>query len=163
MTRALDRRKFIGLLAAGVAGLAAGSACAHSESATARDSYVRTVKASFDDVFADLEFAITERNYRITGVNSIGRAIVDRQDQKSPFPLASVVHFCNIEAAREILEINLDYLLLMPCRIALNEIDDGHIRIEAQLLPLDDEPLHAVAVRVNAMLRSIVDFAAGDW
>ncbi len=126
-------------------------------------TYTRTVKASFDDTFADLEFAITERNYRITGVNSIGRAINDRQDQKIDFPLASVVHFCNIQAAREILEISMDYLVLMPCRITLNEVDDGEVRIEAQLLPLDEPPLHSIAVRVNEMLQSIVDFAAGDW
>lgn len=125
------------------------------------DRYSRKVKADFNDVFADLEFAITEKNYRITGVNSIGRAITDRGD--SPFPLASVVHFCNIEAAKEILEISMDYLLLMPCRITLNEIDSGFVVIEAQLLPVNDKKLYKTALRVNAMLREIVDFAAGDW
>ena len=162
MTDTLARRQFIGLISAGIFSLAGATNAAERKVSQGR-TYVRTVKASFEDAFADLEFAITERNYRITGVNSIGRAINDRQDQKKNFPLASVVHFCNIEAAREILEISMDYLVLMPCRITLHEVDGGYIKIEAQLLPLDDEPLHATAVRVNAMLKSIVDFGAGDW
>ncbi len=123
--------------------------------------YSRKVKAEFDDVFADLEFAITEKNYRITGVNSIGRAITDRGS--NPFPRASVVHFCNIEAAKQILEISMDYLLLMPCRITLHEIDNGYVLIEARLLPLNDEKLRETAIGVNSLLREIVDFAAGDW
>ena len=111
-------------------------------------------------MFADLEFAITEKNYRITGVNSIGRAITDRGDD---YPLASVVHFCNIEAAKKILDISMDYLLLMPCRITINEIDNGLVAIEARLLPLNDEKLYETAISVNKLLRDTVDFAAGDW
>ena len=142
----------------GVSGAAGQENVQDSEPA---DKYSRTVKADFTDVFSELEFAITEKNYRITGVNSIGRAIADRDD--SPFPLASVVHFCNIEAAKQMLDISMDYLLLMPCRVTIQEIADGYVLIEARLLPLDDEKLLDTALSVNALLREIVDFAAGDW
>lgn len=163
MTDFAQRRRFVRLLLAhallGSQSLPALAADSHA----GKNRYSRSVKAAFDDVFSDLEFAITEHNYRITGINSIGRAIVDRADQQSDFPLASVVHFCNIEAAREILEISMDYLLLMPCRITVREIDEGRVHVEAQLLPEGDPQLAAIAIRVNVMLKAITDFAAGDW
>lgn len=148
---------YSGTLSADDAGAAAP---ATSDAALDQTRYARTVRGEFQDVFDDLKFAISEHNYRITGVNSIGQAIAERDDQ--PYTLSSVVHFCNIQAAREIIEISTDFLLHMPCRVVLQEIGNGEILIEARLLPRDPR-LHEIADRVNLMLRQIVDFAAGDW
>lgn len=161
MTIRLNRRAFGGLACGAFFGLISSSR-AEQKQAVHGASYSRSVVASFDDVFADLEFAITERNYRITGINSIGRAIAERHEDDADFPRAAVIHFCNIEAAREILKISMDFLLLMPCRITLNE-QGSQVKIEAQLLPYNDPRLRLTARNVNAMLMEIVDFAAGDW
>ena len=98
----------------------------------------------FVEVMADLEFAISEYNFRITGYNRVGEAIAERQ--QSSFPQATVVHFCNLEYAREFLVLAADYLLHMPCRIAVYE-QDQQVVVEARLLPEDDPRLGALSRR----------------
>ena len=118
--------------------------------------YTVTTSKPFEEVLADLEFAIGEHNFRLTGRDSIGAAIAERD--ASAFPSATVVHFCNLEYARRLLELDPRYLLHMPCRIALYE-QAGRVTIEARLLPESDPA--AVSARVNAILRAIVAESAG--
>ena len=119
--------------------------------------YSVSTDKSFEDVIEDIKFAISQRNYRITGTNNIGKAISQRSNK--PYPDSTILHFCNIQVAKQVFEINPDFLLHMPCRIAVRKFADG-ILIEARLIPENDTAMHNLALKVNTMLREIVDYGA---
>src|SRR3972149_11931629 len=80
-------------------------ACSDPSTAGHSDLIVRaTTDKSFQDVVDELEFAISERNFRITGANKIGSAL--RERGYKDFPDMQVIHFCSLEYAREALEID---------------------------------------------------------
>ena len=112
---------------------------------------------AFEDVVFELDFAITERNYRITGRNTIGKGIRDRGFEN--FPDVEVIHFCNLEYAREVLELDPGFVAQMPCRITIHEQNDGSV-ISLILLPQDHpEPrVNEFSRRMNGILREIVEF-----
>jgi len=112
----------------------------------------------FEDVREEIEFAITERNFRITGRNTIGAAL--RKRGFPDFPDVEVIHFCNLQNARKVLLLDPGFVAQMPCRITLHE-QNGRVIISAILLPEDnpDERVNAFARRLNRQLREIVDFA----
>lgn len=139
------------LLAFGLIGLS-GIAVAEHE---ALQRYSITVEKPFDEVIEDIEFAIAEYNYRITGRNNIGSAIAKREE--IDFPQATAIHFCNLEYARRFLEIAPDSLMQMPCLIGVREQGDKVI-VEARLLPEDDPRLKDLNIEVNGILKAIVDF-----
>ena len=118
-----------------------------------------TVKKPFADVIFELNFAITDRNFRITGRNSIGEGL--RQRGYKNFPNVEVIHFCSLELAREVLEIDPGFVAHMPCRITVHEAD-GKTVISLLKLPLDsaDARVNAFARRMNATLTEIVEFVA---
>lgn len=113
----------------------------------------------FDDVIFDLEFAITQRNFRITARNDIGRGI--RQRGFKDFPQVIIIHFCNLTLARKALEIDPNFINHMPCRIAVYDHGD-RITVSAMSLPEDsgDPNIDAFSRRVNVVLRGILSFAA---
>jgi len=123
--------------------------------------YRVTTAKTFTDVMQDLEFAIGSHNYRITSGNQIGAAIATREHTE--FADASVIHFCNLQIARQLLEISRDYLVHMPCRVVLWE-EKGSVTIETPLVP---EGLHEAAdemvKKINLKLVEIVDAAAEQW
>ena len=121
--------------------------------------YTVLSEKSFDEVLEDLKFAITEQNFRITSLNSIGQAISKREGK--PFPRVTVIHFCNVEFAREILEIDANYALNMPCRVAIHE-QSRRITIQTYFLPDNDPQLTNIGKKINIILKSIVDYAAWD-
>ncbi|NKC11515.1 MAG: DUF302 domain-containing protein [Gammaproteobacteria bacterium] len=112
----------------------------------------------FADVLIDLEFAITDNNYRITGRNDIGAAIAARQNR--PYPNYAVIHFCNLRDAQQILDVAPEFLVHMPCRISVRE-HAGDVIIEARLVPEHRMSVRKISRRINAMLREIADSAAG--
>lgn len=116
-----------------------------------------TTSKSFQDVIEELDFAITEHNFRITGRNVIGEAI--RKRGHTDFPLVEVVHFCNLEYARKFIERDPHFVLEMPCRIAVYQ-DHGKVVLATMLLPEDsaDPRLNNLARKVNGILRDIVAF-----
>lgn len=115
----------------------------------------RTTKA-YESVVTDLKFAITERNYRITGENDIGAALSRRHERRRD--PATVIHFCNLEIARTILDAAPDFLLHMPCKVAVYRV--GHETIvDTWLLPVDPR-IADIAVEINDLLRAIVSEAA---
>jgi uncharacterized protein (DUF302 family) len=120
--------------------------------------YRASTAKSFADVVFDLEFAIAQHNFRITGRNRIGAGLRERGHET--FPDAEVIHFCNLERAREVLELDPAFLALMPCRLAVHE-QNGQVVVTGILLPVDhpDERVNAFAREMNGMIRSIVDFA----
>jgi uncharacterized protein (DUF302 family) len=118
-----------------------------------------TTSKAFRDVIDDLEYAITDRNFRITGRNTIGTGIQAREHPS--FPNMEIVHFCSLENARELLEIDPTFLVHMPCRISAREHGKLTI-ITAPLLPTAhrDRRMRAYIKRMNTMIREIVSFAA---
>lgn len=133
------------------------AACTGAGEATPLLLEARTHKP-FDDVVFELEFAITEHNYRITGRNDIGEGLRARGHE---FPDMQIIHFCSLEQARALLSLDPGLLAEMPCRIAVRAEGDETV-ITAILLREDhaDERVVALARATNAMLREIVAFAA---
>ncbi|GEM_PF-491818 len=121
-------------------------------------AYPRITTKSFDDTVFDLKVAISEHNFRLTAENRIGDAIARREH--IPFPRASVFSLCNLHYAQRLIEIAPDYLLRMPCRIAVRRSAQGHTTIAAQLLPEDDPATGSIAMEINRILRAIVDEAS---
>lgn len=127
-----------------------------SQPATKATRVVRgETSKSFADVILELDFAITERNFRITGRNTLGKGLRDRGYKD--FPNVEVIHFCNLEYAREVLLIDPGFVAEMPCRITVHEAH-GKTVVSLVLLPEDhaDRRVNAFAARMNGMLREIL-------
>ena len=118
---------------------------------------VSKTEKPFEDVIFELDFAITERNYRITGRNTIGKGLRNRGYES--FPDVEVIHFCNLEYAREVLAIDPGFVAQMPCRITIHEENDQTV-ISLILLPEDhpNEQVNEFSRRMNVILREIVQF-----
>lgn len=124
-----------------------------------RDLVVRyTVDKSFDDVVFELDFAITDHNFRITGRNSIGSGL--RERGYHDFPNVEVIHFCSLELAREVLLLDPGFVAHMPCRVTVHE-EKGRTVVSLVKLPLTspDPRVNEFARRMNATLTEIVEFA----
>ena len=113
---------------------------------------------TFDDVVFELNFAITERNFRITGRNTIGEGL--RKRGYEDFPNIEVIHFCSLELAREVLLIDPGFVAQMPCRITVHEQGD-HTVVSVIRLPVDhhDQRVNEFARRMNRTLLDIAEFA----
>lgn len=121
--------------------------------------YQKEIERSYEDVLDDVKFAISEKNFRITGGNRIGGALAERHDEA--FPLSDIIHFCNLEYARRFIRLVPDYLRHMPCKVVVYE-NDGKITVETELLPEDDSEVGKVAQEVNQILKFIVDYATAE-
>jgi len=124
--------------------------------------YQRPTVKPLPDVLDDLEFAITERNFRITGRLSIGKAIRERDG--AGFPDYEVILFCNLGLARDMLQIEPEFVIFCPAKVAVRGNGPEFV-ISAPLLPEDsDRPaLNEFAARLNTLLRQIVDYGAESW
>ncbi len=80
---------------------------------------------NFSETMQNLDIAISEFNYRIIHRSDIGQAVRDRGDED--FPLSTIVSFCNITYAKEMMLINDDLINDMPCNVAVRETADGVI------------------------------------
>jgi len=120
-----------------------------------------TTDKPFADVVQELDFAITERNFRITGRNTIGKGLRDRG--YADFPDVEVIHFCSLEYAREVLLLDPGYVAMMPCRITVHEAK-GTTVVSLVLLPEahPDLKVMAFAKRMNGILREILAFVLED-
>jgi uncharacterized protein (DUF302 family) len=133
------------------------AACARQPTESAHWYQAETAKP-YDDVLAELELAITENNFRITGHNHIGSVI--RQRDNIAFPDYDTIQFCNLTLARQMLEMSPAAVAYMPCNIAVRS-ENGKVVIVTHLLPTDgpDERLNAFFSEMNGKLKKIVDFA----
>ena len=151
----------LALLCGSAGATAAASAPAPAVAAPVRPSLALIERGvtdkSFDDVILELDFAITERNFRITGRNTIGQGLRDRG--YADFPDVEVIHFCNLEYAREVLLLDPGYVAQMPCRITVHRERDETV-ISLVLLPEDhpDPRVNDFARRMNVLLREILAF-----
>ncbi|MGE0385897.1 MAG: DUF302 domain-containing protein [Gammaproteobacteria bacterium] len=121
--------------------------------------YEQRARKSFADAVFDAEFAITERNFRITSRNAIGTALRERGHAGTPD--IEIIHFCSLERAREILALDPAFVNLMPCRLTLRQ-DRDEVVIGVILLPERhrDRRVRDFARRMNALLREIARDAA---
>ena len=113
----------------------------------------------YDEVLAELEVAIAEHNFRITGHSRVGKVIRERGAEN--FPEYDTVQFCNLTLAKTVLEITPHAIGYMPCNVVTYQFQ-GKTIVRTHLLPEDtDNPaLNAFAKEMNPQLRQIVDFAA---
>jgi uncharacterized protein (DUF302 family) len=133
-------------------------ACAAQKPAEPRDYEASTATKPYADVLAELELAITERNFRITGHNKIGSVI--REREHIAFPDYDTVQFCNLSLAREMLDIAPEAVAYMPCNATVRT-QNGRVHATIHLLPTDspNPRLNDFARQMNGKLREIVDFA----
>ncbi len=119
---------------------------------------VETATKSYADVLAELEVAITERNFRITGHNKIGSVIREREG--IAFPDYDTLQFCNLTQARVMLEMSPASVAWMPCNVAVRS-EGGKVIVTTHLLPTDssDPRLNEFARNMNEELKAIVHFA----
>ena len=123
------------------------------------DFYQVETTKPYDEVLAELEIAIAEHNFRITGHSRVGKVIRDRGAKD--FPEYDTVQFCNLTLAKTVLEITPHAIGYMPCNVVTYQFE-GKTIIRTHLLPEDgDNPeLNKFAATMNPQLKQIVDFAA---
>lgn len=117
-----------------------------------------TTLKSYPDVLAELELAITERNFRLTGHNQIGKAIREREHRT--FPDYDIFQFCNLTEARRLLEYSPAAINWMPCQIAVRT-EGQRIIVTTPLLPAETEnaKLNEFSAQMNQTLKAIVDYS----
>lgn len=123
------------------------------------DYYQVATGKPYDEVLAELEIAIAEHNFRITGHSRVGKVIRDRG--AVGFPEYDTVQFCNLTLAKTVLDITPHAITYMPCNVVTYQFD-GKTIVRTHLLPEDtDNPaLNKFAADMNPRLKQIVDFAA---
>ena len=117
--------------------------------------YQKASPYNYEDTLLNLDIAIAEHNYRITGRSHIGQALRDRGE--SAAPLSVVVTFCNITYAKEMMHINADLINDMPCVITVREDSQGVI-VGAKLMQ-NNTPNHQqnnFANKINTNIKSII-------
>lgn len=112
----------------------------------------------YADVLAELEIAISEQNFRITGHSRVGKVIRDRGTKD--FPEYDTLQFCNLTHAKTLLLMSPHAVRFMPCNIVTYEYN-GKTIVRTHLMPTDsDNPeLNIFLEQMNSALKEIVDFA----
>ncbi|WP_020161141.1 DUF302 domain-containing protein [Methylobacter marinus] len=112
----------------------------------------------YDEVLAELEVAIAENNFRITGHSRIGKVIRDRGTKD--FPDYDTIQFCNLTHAKTLLLMSPHSVRHMPCNVVMYTFRDKTI-VSTHLLPTDTEnpELNQFSTEMNTLLKQIVDFA----
>lgn len=112
----------------------------------------------YADVLAELEIAISENNFRITGHSRVGKVIRDRGTKN--FPDYDTLQFCNLSHAKTLLLMSPEAIRYMPCNIVTYQYQ-GKTIVRTHLMSTnsDNAELNAFARQMNSKLKSIVDFA----
>lgn len=137
--------------------------CATAQTPDTERIYQRTTPKPVPEVVEDVEFAISERNFRITSQLHVGRGI--RERDKIEFPDYEVILFCNLGYARQMLELDPGFINHCPGRITVRGGADATY-IATPLLPEppgQDATLTALVQKINAQLRAIVDYGTEHW
>ncbi len=120
--------------------------------------YQATTQKPYEDVLAELEIAIAEHNFRITGHSRVGKVIRDRGSKN--FPEYDTIQFCNLSHAKTLLLMSPHAVSYMPCNI-VTYIFEGKTIVKTHLLPTDtdNKDLNQFSETMNNKLKQIVDFA----
>ena len=123
--------------------------------------YQAETQKPYDDVLAELEIAIAEHNFRITGHSRVGKVIRDRGSKN--FPDYDTIQFCNLTHAKTLLQMSPHAVSYMPCNIVTYDFE-GKTIVKTHLLPTDtdNKNLNQFSEKMNKMLKQIVDFAAEE-
>ncbi|MCK5478399.1 MAG: DUF302 domain-containing protein [Methylococcales bacterium] len=123
--------------------------------------YQAETQKPYDDVLAELEIAIAEHNFRITGHSRVGKVIRDRGSKN--FPDYDTIQFCNLTHAKTLLLMSPHAVSYMPCNIVTYAFE-GKTIVKTHLLPTDtdNENLNQFSEKMNKMLKQIVDFAVEE-
>lgn len=121
--------------------------------------YEATTDKPYDDVLAELEVAIAEHNFRITGHSRVGKVIRDRGTPD--FPDYDTIQFCNLTHAKTLLQMSPHAVRYMPCNVVVYQFE-GKTIIKTHLMPTDTQhqELNTFSEKMNETLMKIVDFAA---
>lgn len=112
---------------------------------------------NFYDVMYDLRFAISDENFNITSINRVGEVIAERD--RINYPHYTVISSCNLEIAKQFLDIDPKYIAYMPCRIAVWE-QHQKTQVMAMLLPENDKRCGQLCIEMNQRLKKIINYAA---
>lgn len=120
--------------------------------------YQADTQKPYDDVLAELEIAIAEHNFRITGHSKVGKVIRDRGTKN--FPNFDTIQFCNLTHAKTLLQITPHAVSYMPCNIVVYAFE-GKTIVKTHLMPTetDNEKLNQFSKKMNIIIKQIVDFA----
>lgn len=123
--------------------------------------YQVETRKPYDDVLVELELAISENNFRITGHSRVGKVIRDRGTKD--FPEFDTIQFCNLTHAKTILLISPEAIRYMPCNVVTYQVK-GKTIIRTHLLPTDtdNKELNHFSAQMNETLKKIVDFAVEE-
>ncbi len=130
------------------------TACNNSSENPSR-LYQLASEYDFEETLANVDIAISEHNYRIIHRSNIGQAVRDRGDKN--YPLSTVINFCNITYAKEMMAINPDLINDMPCIITVREAMDGVIvGTRLMITNTKNQRQNDFAKRINNDLRAII-------
>ena len=137
------------------------ASCASQPTGEFINYYQVETRKPYDDVLAELEVAIAENNFRITGHSRVGKVIRDRGTKN--FPDYDTIQFCNLTEAKTILLMTPHAIKYMPCNVVVYQFE-GKTIVRTHLLPTDtdNKALNEFSVKMNRVLKSIVDFAAEE-
>lgn len=115
----------------------------------------------YDDVLSELELAISENNFRITGHSRVGKVIRDRGAKN--FPDYDTIQFCNLTYAETILTLSPEAIRHMPCNVVLYQ-RRGKTIVRTHLLPTDtdNDELNRFSFQMNDHLKKMLDFAVEE-
>ncbi len=131
------------------------SSCSQQDDSNPNRLYQQLSNYNFEDTLMNLDIAISEHNYRIIHRSNIGQAIRDRGEKD--YPLSTVISFCNITYAKEMMEINSDLINDMPCIITVREDKQGVIvGTRLMITNTSNAAQNKFASRINVNLLSIV-------
>jgi uncharacterized protein (DUF302 family) len=128
------------------------SACAEP---TPDRLYQQNSPYPFEETIQYLDIAISEHNYRIIHRSEIGQAIRDRGEKD--FPLSTIISFCNITYAHEMILIDPKLLNDMPCIIVVRE-EDEQVIVSTKLMETEvqNPKQREFATKINNNLLSII-------
>jgi len=120
--------------------------------------YERNTTKPYPEVLNELQIAIAEHNFRITGHSRVGKVIRERGAVN--FPEYDTVQFCNLTHAKTLLEMSPHAIRYMPCNI-VTYVYQGKTIVKTHLLPTNSEntQLNQFLLQMNHELKQIVDFA----
>jgi len=129
---------------------------------------------SFDDAIDSMKLRANEINFKFVGHSPLWKDIAAITGEETP--RVEIFNFCDAMVARKVLDYAPEFIVFIPCRIALIEDADGKLWV----MTLDwnvnwlnlaqnpnsvlDEELRAEAIRIRDGIRYIMEGAAsGDF
>jgi len=139
------------------------ASCASQETTNTQviNYYQAETKKPYDDVLAELEIAIAEHNFRITGHSRVGKVIRERGTKN--FPDYDTLQFCNLSYAKTFLLMSPHSVSYMPCNVVVYQFEGSTI-VKTHLLPTHTEnpKLNTFSEKINFILKQIVDFSVEE-